>query len=171
MTKVNKNFENLVPNYLFADVAKKANSFIKANPDKKVIKLGIGDVTLPLAPVVVDAMKKGCDELGVKETFKGYPDYEGYEFLRQAIADYYKGFGVEVAADEVLVNEKDIVNRNKNVDKTVKEWLKPYQKILSDHDYNEFSEMIFSVVSMAEQTGFENGVRFAVKMLYSLLND
>lgn len=73
--------------------------------------------------------------------------------------------------DEVLVYEKDIVNRNKNVDKTVKEWLKPYQKILSDHDYNEFSEMIFSVVSMAEQTGFENGVRFAVKMLYSLLND
>ena len=105
MTKVNKNFENLVPNYLFADVAKKANAFIKANPDKKVIKLGIGDVTLPLAPVVVDAMKKGCDELGVKETFKGYPDYEGYEFLRQAIADYYKGFGVEVAADEVLVND------------------------------------------------------------------
>ena len=66
--------------------------------------------------------------------------------------------------DEVLVYEKDIVNRNKNVDKTVKEWLKPYQKILSD-------QMIFSVVSMAEQTGFENGVRFAVKMLYSLLND
>lgn len=53
----------------------------------------------------------------------------------------------------------------------MKELLKPYQKILSDHDYNEFSEMIFSVVSMAEQTGFENGVRFAVKMLYSLLND
>ena len=60
---------------------------------------------------------------------------------------------------------------DKIIDKTVKEWLKPYQKILSDHDYNEFSEMIFSVVSMAEQTGFENGVRFAVKMLYSLLND
>ena len=54
-----------------------------------------------------------------------------------------------------LYMKKDIVNRNKNVDKTVKEWLKPYQKILSDHDYNEFSEMIFSVVSMAEQTGFE----------------
>lgn len=105
MTKVNKNFENLVPNYLFADIAKKTNEFIKANPDKKLIRLGIGDVTLPLAPVVVESMKKGCDELGVKETFKGYPDYEGYEFLRTAISDYYKSFGVNVSADEILVND------------------------------------------------------------------
>ena len=50
-------------------------------------------------------MKKGCDELGVKETFKGYPDYEGYEFLRTAISDYYKSFGVNVSADEILVND------------------------------------------------------------------
>ena len=88
MTKVNKNFENLVPNYLFADIAKKTSEYTKANPDKKLIRLGIGDVTLPLAPVVVEAMKKGCDELGVKETFKGYPDYEGYAFLREAISGY-----------------------------------------------------------------------------------
>ena len=58
--KINRNFDNLVPNYLFADVAKKTNAYIAAHPDKKVIKLGIGDVTLPLAPVVVEAMKKGC---------------------------------------------------------------------------------------------------------------
>ena len=71
--KINRNFDNLVPNYLFADVAKKTNAYIAAHPDKKVIKLGIGDVTLPLAPVVVEAMKKGAEDLAHKETFKGYP--------------------------------------------------------------------------------------------------
>ena len=72
MANINKNFENLVPNYLFAEIAKRVNAYVSENPDNKVIRLGIGDVTLPLAPVVVEAMKKGCDELGVKETFKGY---------------------------------------------------------------------------------------------------
>ncbi|MBQ5398091.1 MAG: LL-diaminopimelate aminotransferase [Ruminococcus sp.] len=103
--EINRNFDNLVPNYLFAEVAKRTNEFIKNNPDKKVIKLGIGDVTLPLAPVVVEAMKHGAEELGKKETFKGYPDYEGYEFLREAISDYYKSFGVKVAADEIFVSD------------------------------------------------------------------
>ncbi len=103
--KINHNYDNLVPNYLFAEIAKRTNKFIAENPDKKVIKLGIGDVTLPLAPVVVDAFKKGVDELGVKESFKGYPDYEGYEFVRQAVADYYASFGVEVSKDEILIND------------------------------------------------------------------
>ena len=103
--QINKNFDNLVPNYLFAEVASKTNKFIKENPQAKVIKLGIGDVTLPLAPVVVDAMKKGAEELGVKETFKGYPDYEGYEFVRQAVADYYKSFGVTVNVDEIFISD------------------------------------------------------------------
>lgn len=103
--KINHNYDNLVPNYLFAEIAKRTNKFIEENPDKKVIKLGIGDVTLPLAPVVVDAFKKGIDELGEKATFKGYPDYEGYEFVRQAVADYYASFGVTVGADEILIND------------------------------------------------------------------
>lgn len=105
MTKVNKNFENLVPSYLFAEIAKRVNEFTAKNPDKKIIRLGIGDVTLPLAPAVVEAMKKGCDEMGVKETFKGYPDYEGYGFLREAISEYYKSFGVSVSPDEILIND------------------------------------------------------------------
>lgn len=103
--KINHNYDNLVPNYLFAEIAKRTNKFIEENPDKKVIKLGIGDVTLPLAPVVIDAFKKGIDELGEKATFKGYPDYEGYEFVRQAVADYYASFGVTVGADEILIND------------------------------------------------------------------
>lgn len=103
--KLNNNFDNLVPNYLFAEIAKRVNDYTKNNPDKDVIRLGIGDVTLPLAPVVIDAMKKGADDLGKKETFKGYPDYEGYAFLREAIADYYKSFNVEVSADEILISD------------------------------------------------------------------
>ena len=103
--KVNHNFDNLVPNYLFADVARKTNEFAAANPEKEIIRLGIGDVTLPLAPIVVEAMKKGCEDLKYQETFKGYPDYEGYDFVREAIADYYKSFGVTVHADEIFVSD------------------------------------------------------------------
>ncbi len=103
--KINKNFDNLVPNYLFAEIAKRVNDYQAANPEKDVIRLGIGDVTLPLAPVVVEAMKKGADDLAAKETFKGYPDYEGYAFVREAISDYYRSFGVEIAADEILISD------------------------------------------------------------------
>lgn len=103
--RVNKNFDNLVPNYLFAEVAKRTNEFIKNNPDKDVIKLGIGDVTLPLAPVVVEAMKKGADDLSRKETFKGYPEYEGYDFVREAVSGYYKSFGADVKADEIFISD------------------------------------------------------------------
>ena len=105
MAKVNQNFDNLVPNYLFAEIAKRVNRYVAEHPDNHLIRLGIGDVTLPLAPVVVEAMKKGCDELGCKETFKGYPDYEGYGFLREAISGYYKRFGVTVDPDEIMVND------------------------------------------------------------------
>ena len=103
--KVNHNFDNLVPNYLFADVARKTNEFAAANPEKEIIRLGIGDVTLPLAPIVVEAMRKGCEDLKYRETFKGYPDYEGYDFVREAIANYYKSFGVTVHADEIFVSD------------------------------------------------------------------
>lgn len=103
--KINSNFDNLVPNYLFAEIAKRTNAYIEKHPEKKVIKLGIGDVTLPLAPVVVDALKKGADELGVKETFKGYPDYEGYAFVRKAVSGYYASFGVAVDPDEVFISD------------------------------------------------------------------
>ena len=103
--KVNKNFDNLVPNYLFAEIAKRVNDYCKANPDKKVIKLGIGDVTLPIPQIAVDAMKKGAEDLGKKETFKGYPDYEGYEFVRKAVADYYATFGVNIDPSEVLITD------------------------------------------------------------------
>ena len=102
---INKNFDNLVPNYLFAEIAKRVTDYQTANPDKDIIRLGIGDVTLPLAPAAIEALKKGADDLSKKETFKGYPDYEGYEFVRKAVSDYYKSFGVEISPDEILISD------------------------------------------------------------------
>ena len=90
--KANENYLNVKESYLFSDIAKRVNNFMEENPDKKdkVIRLGIGDVTLPLAPVVVEAMTKAVAEMGVKETFRGYGPEQGYDFLRDKIVEYYK---------------------------------------------------------------------------------
>lgn len=106
MAYYNSNFNSLKENYLFIDIAKKIKQYQSENPDKTLIRMGIGDVTLPLAPVVVEALKKGADEMGKKETFKGYEDSgKGYMFLREAISKYYKSFGVEVYPDEILISD------------------------------------------------------------------
>ncbi|MCH5349826.1 MAG: LL-diaminopimelate aminotransferase [Oscillospiraceae bacterium] len=106
MAYYNSNFNSLKENYLFIDIAKKIKQYQSENPDKALIRMGIGDVTLPLAPVVVEALKKGADEMGQKETFKGYEDSgKGYMFLREAISKYYKSFGVEVYPDEILISD------------------------------------------------------------------
>ena len=103
--KLNENYFNLTESYLFATVAKKSADYAAANPDKKVIKLSIGDVTLPLAPAVVAAMKKAADEMGEKETFKGYGPYEGYDFLRENIRGYYARHGVKVNMEDIFVSD------------------------------------------------------------------
>ena len=103
--KVNKNFNNLTENYLFAEVAERTKKYADAHPDKKIIKLGIGDVTLPLVPAVIKAMHEAVDDMSSSETFKGYGPYEGYSFLRQSIKNYYAGFGVDVEEDEIFVND------------------------------------------------------------------
>lgn len=106
MPQINENYLKLEKNYLFINIAKKVNAFMAANPDAKLIRMGIGDVTLPIAPVVVEAMKKGADEMGVKETFKGYEDSgAGYDFLRKAVSDYYKSFGADVLPEEIRIND------------------------------------------------------------------
>ena len=103
--KVNENFARLKESYLFSEIGKKVRAYQAAHPDKKVIRMGIGDVTLPLAPVVVEAMEKAVKEMGVKETFRGYPPEYGYAFLREAISAYYARKGVKVAADDVFVSD------------------------------------------------------------------
>lgn len=103
--RINGNFDKMVPNYLFADVAHKTNEFAAAHPDTRIIRLGIGDVTLPLAPSVVDAMVRGCEDLREQSTFKGYPEYEGYEFVRENIRDYYQSYGVSLLTDEIFISD------------------------------------------------------------------
>ena len=105
MAFVNENYCNLKESFLFADIAHKVNAYAAAHPDKKVIRLGIGDVTLPLAPAVVEAMTKAVAEMGVKETFHGYGDEQGYGFLHDAIVKYYASFGVELASNEVFISD------------------------------------------------------------------
>lgn len=106
MVKINENFLTMKKNYLFIDIAKRLKAFTAANPDKPLIRMGIGDVTLPLAPVVVEAIKKAADEMGVKETFRGYEDSgTGYDFLKEAIARYYRSFGVSLELSEIRVND------------------------------------------------------------------
>lgn len=108
MPSINENFLKLEKNYLFINIAKRINAFIEANPDKKdnIIRMGIGDVTQPIAKCVIEAVKKGADEMAVKETFKGYEDSgTGYDFLKEAISGYYNSFGVKVDADEIRVND------------------------------------------------------------------
>ena len=106
MYKINDNYLKLPGSYLFSTIAKKVNAYTAANPDKKVIRLGIGDVTLPLAPAVIDAMHKAVDEMAHAETFHGYAPDLGYEFLRSAIVEYdYKARGVDIAIDEIFVSD------------------------------------------------------------------
>ena len=96
MALVNGNYAKLKDSYLFSDIAARVAAFTKAHPEKKLIKMGIGDVTLPLAPVVVDAMTKAVQEMGKKETFRGYGPEQGYDFLHEAIVAYYARHGVEL---------------------------------------------------------------------------
>ena len=102
---LNLNYENLEQSYLFSTIAKKVNEFISNNPDKKVIRLGIGDVTRPLCKAVVNAMHKAVDEMGTQETFRGYGPEQGYDFLRNAIKDYYKKNNVYLDLEEIFISD------------------------------------------------------------------
>ena len=104
MIKINENFKKIQDSYLFSTIAKKVAKYQEENPDKKVIKLGIGDVTRPLPKVCIDAMKKAAEEMGDANTFRGYGPEQGYDFLRKAIVENdYKGLGIEI--DEIFISD------------------------------------------------------------------
>jgi len=106
MIRINENYLKLKASYLFADIAKRVNAYTTANPDKPLIRLGIGDVTEPLPEVCVTALHSGADELAKRETFKGYGPEQGYAFLREAIAaGDYAARGCAIAADEIFVSD------------------------------------------------------------------
>ena len=103
--RINSNYENLEQSYLFSTIAKKVNEYISNNPDKKVIRLGIGDVTKPLCKAVISALHKAVDEMGVQETFRGYGPEQGYDFLREAVKKYYSQRNVELDMDEIFISD------------------------------------------------------------------
>lgn len=106
MYKINENYLKLPGSYLFSTIAKKVKEYSNTYPEKKIIRLGIGDVTLPLAPAVIDALHAATDEMSEKETFKGYAPDLGYEFLRSAITkNDYKTRGVDIAIDEIFISD------------------------------------------------------------------
>lgn len=106
MFKINDNYLKLPGSYLFSNIAKKVAAFSEANPDKKIIRLGIGDVTQPLAPAIIDTLHSAVDEMGKAETFRGYAPDLGYEFLRSAIAkNDYADRGCDIAADEIFISD------------------------------------------------------------------
>ncbi len=105
MAEINGNFLNLEESYLFSDIAKKVAAYQKSHPEKRVIRLGIGDVTLPLTPSVTSALHAAVDEMGKAETFHGYGPEQGYDFLRNEIAAYYRRRGVELNAGEIFVSD------------------------------------------------------------------
>lgn len=106
MARINENFLKLPGSYLFSTVGKKVAAYQEANPDRRVIRLGIGDVTLPLPKAVIDALHRAADEMAVQETFRGYAPDLGYEFLRSAIARHdYKSRGVDIAVDEIFISD------------------------------------------------------------------
>ena len=106
MININENFLNLQDSYLFSTIAKKVAEFQKNNPDKRIIKLGIGDVTRPIAPKIIEAMHKSVEEMGKQETFRGYGPEQGYEFLREKISENdYKKRGVNIDIDEIFVSD------------------------------------------------------------------
>lgn len=106
MYKINDNYQKLPGSYLFSTIAKKIAAYQEANPDKELIRLGIGDVTQPIAPAIIEAMHKAVDEMGDAATFHGYAPDLGYEFLRRVIAeDDYKAKGCDIGVDEIFVSD------------------------------------------------------------------
>lgn len=106
MALINENFMKLKQNYLFAEIEKRVNDFKAANPDKSIVKLGIGDVTLPLPAACISAMHRAVDEFADSATFRGYAPYEGYAFLREAIAKAdFAARGIAIGADEIYVSD------------------------------------------------------------------
>jgi LL-diaminopimelate aminotransferase len=105
MARINANYQKLQAGYLFLEIGKRVRAFSAEHPQAKIIRLGIGDVVLPLPPPIVDALKAAADEMGRKETFRGYGPEQGYDFLLEAIAAHYVSQGAQVAPDEVFVSD------------------------------------------------------------------
>ena len=106
MTQINQNFLKLPGSYLFSEIARRVSAYTSAHPEAKMIRLGIGDVTRPLVPAVIAAMHSAVDEMGTFEGFHGYGPEQGYEFLRNAIAEHdYAARGIDIQPNEIFISD------------------------------------------------------------------
>ena len=106
MAKINENYLKLQAGYLFPEIGRRVTEFVHENPDKKVIRMGIGDVTQPLPPSIIKAFKEGVEEMGKADSFKGYGPEQGYAFLREAIAkNAYADNGINISADDIFISD------------------------------------------------------------------
>src|SRR5262245_4080230 len=105
MAKINSHYQKLQAGYLFPEIGKRVKAFAAANPQAKIIGLGIGAVVLPRPQPIVEAMRKAAEELGRAESFRGYGPEQGYDFLLQAISRHYQSQGAQVAPDEIFVSD------------------------------------------------------------------
>lgn len=103
--KINEHYHDLAESYLFSTIADKVEAYTKAHPDQEIIRMGIGDVTQPLCPAVIQAMQQAVAEMGVQKTFHGYGLEQGYAFLKRAIQGYYQEKGVDLALDEIFISD------------------------------------------------------------------
>ena len=153
---INSNYLKLKDSYLFSTIAKKVEAYSAANPDKKIIRLGIGDVTLPLCRSAVEAMRAAALEQGAAETFRGYGPEQGYAFLREAIRGYYSGNGVELAADEIFVSDgakSDVANILDLFDKGNRVLIpNPVYPVYLDTNIMDGREIVY--IDANEQNGF-----------------
>lgn len=113
MLKINSNYQNVNKSYLFSTIAQKVNDFKAKNPDSSLIRMGIGDVTRPLCPAVIEAMHSAVNDMSAAETFRGYGPEQGYDFVRDAVKGYYKRRNVELDATEIFISDgakSDVAN-------------------------------------------------------------
>lgn len=105
MLKINENYAKLKESYLFSEIAHRVSAFSKEHPEKKLIRMGIGDVTLPICDAVVSAMKQASEEMGKAETFRGYGPEQGYDFIKEKIREYYAKRGVSLSPDSIFISD------------------------------------------------------------------
>lgn len=156
---MNENYLKLPGSYLFSEIARRVNEFKQQNPDADIIRLGIGDVTRPLPPAVIEAMKEAVEEMGRSETFRGYGPEQGYEFLSQKIIDHdFTPRGVELSVDEVFVSDgakSDTAN---------------FQELFGTDNTIAVSDPVYPVYVdtnvMAGRTGFSNEKGQFEKIVY-----
>lgn len=103
--QINTNYDNLEQSYLFSTIARKVREYSASHPEADIIRLGIGDVTRPLVPAVIDALHAAVEDQAKQETFHGYGDEQGYDFLHEALVGYYKTHGVELATNEIFISD------------------------------------------------------------------